>query len=44
MDFRTEIEILKRENRQSDHDRIYTSNLNSGIDKYSTLRKVCFFL
>lgn len=40
MDFRNETELLKRENRQSEHDRIYTLNLNSGIDKYSTLRKV----
>uniref|UniRef100_A0A915D4J1 FERM domain-containing protein n=1 Tax=Ditylenchus dipsaci TaxID=166011 RepID=A0A915D4J1_9BILA len=39
LNFRTEIERLKLEDKQSELDRIYSSNLHSGIDKYSTLRK-----
>ncbi|VDD90118.1 unnamed protein product [Enterobius vermicularis] len=39
-EFRAEIESLKVEERQSEHDRIHAANVNMGIDKYSTLRKV----
>ncbi|VDO39215.1 unnamed protein product [Onchocerca flexuosa] len=38
-EFRNEIENLKVVNRQSEHDRIHATNLQMGIDKYSTLRK-----
>lgn len=41
-EFRAEIECLKVEDRQSEHDRIHASNIQMGIDKYSTLRKVLF--
>lgn len=42
-EFRNEIESLKVVDRQSEHDRIHATNLQMGIDKYSTLRKVTFF-
>ncbi|VDN34983.1 unnamed protein product [Gongylonema pulchrum] len=38
-EFRNEIESLKVEERQSEHDRIHAANVQLGIDKYSTLRK-----
>lgn len=38
-EFRAEIESLKVEERQSEHDRIHAANVTMGIDKYSTLRK-----
>ncbi|MCP9257627.1 Merlin [Dirofilaria immitis] len=38
-EFRNEIESLKVVDRQSEHDRIHATNLQMGIDKYSTLRK-----
>ncbi|VDN02033.1 unnamed protein product [Thelazia callipaeda] len=41
-EFRDEMEILKVENRQSEHDRIHIANIQMGMDKYSTLRKVIF--
>lgn len=43
-DFRAEIENLKREDRQTEHDRIHQFNIKSGFDKYSTLRKVLKFI
>ncbi|VDN24409.1 unnamed protein product [Gongylonema pulchrum] len=42
-EFRNEIESLKVEERQSEHDRIHAANVQLGIDKYSTLRKVIFY-
>lgn len=41
-EFRNEIESLKVVDRQSEHDRIHATNIQMGIDKYSTLRKVIF--
>lgn len=41
-EFRAEIESLKVEDRQTEHDRIHAANVQKGIDKYSTLRKVFF--
>uniref|UniRef100_A0A0M3IIX7 ERM_C domain-containing protein n=1 Tax=Ascaris lumbricoides TaxID=6252 RepID=A0A0M3IIX7_ASCLU len=38
-EFRAEIESLKVEDRQTEHDRIHAANVQKGIDKYSTLRK-----
>ncbi|VDK72377.1 unnamed protein product [Litomosoides sigmodontis] len=38
-EFRNEIESLKVVDRQSEHDRIHATNVQMGIDKYSTLRK-----
>lgn len=43
-EFRNEIESLKVVDRQSEHDRIHATNLQMGIDKYSTLRKVILFI
>lgn len=39
-EFRAEIEGLKKEDRLSDHDKIHATNVQFGIDKYSSLRKV----
>lgn len=38
-EFRAEIESLRVEERQSEHDRIHAANVDMGIDKYSTVRK-----
>uniref|UniRef100_A0A0K0FC48 Moesin/ezrin/radixin homolog 1 n=1 Tax=Strongyloides venezuelensis TaxID=75913 RepID=A0A0K0FC48_STRVS len=38
-EFRAEIESLKREEYLSEHDRIHEKNLQTGLDKYSVLRK-----
>ncbi|VDK42399.1 unnamed protein product [Anisakis simplex] len=43
-EFRAEIENLKVEDRQTEHDRIHASNVQKGMDKYSTLRKVYSFI
>lgn len=43
LNFRAELEALKLEDRQTVHDQVYDTNLKSGIDKYSSLRKVEIF-
>ncbi|KAI1717283.1 ezrin/radixin/moesin family domain-containing protein [Ditylenchus destructor] len=39
MEFRNDLEKLKLEDKETELDRIYASNLQCGFDKYSTLRK-----
>jgi hypothetical protein len=39
-DLRGEIDSLKVDDRQTEHDRIHAEHLQTGDDKYSTLRKV----
>ncbi|KAK0417471.1 hypothetical protein QR680_013029 [Steinernema hermaphroditum] len=38
-EFRQEIDMLKKEEKISDHDRIHANNIHLGFDKYSTLRR-----
>ncbi|KAL6728790.1 hypothetical protein Aduo_010526 [Ancylostoma duodenale] len=37
-DFRNEIDALKREDRQTEHDVIHAHNVHNGFDKFTTLR------
>ncbi|VDM71368.1 unnamed protein product [Strongylus vulgaris] len=37
-DFRNEIDALKREDRQTEHDVIHQHNVHNGFDKFTTLR------
>ncbi|KAH7731905.1 moesin/ezrin/radixin protein [Aphelenchoides avenae] len=39
IEFRSKIEGLKKEDRLTDHDKIHATNVQYGIDKYSSLRK-----
>lgn len=45
LNFRTEMEALKREGTETENDRIFALKLKTGcFDKHSTLRKVCYWL
>ncbi|KJH50852.1 FERM PH-like domain protein, partial [Dictyocaulus viviparus] len=37
-DFRNEIDAMKREDRQTEHDVIHAHNVHNGLDKFTTLR------
>ncbi|PIO65354.1 hypothetical protein TELCIR_12985 [Teladorsagia circumcincta] len=37
-DFRNEIDAMKREDRQTEHDVIHIHNMHNGFDKFTTLR------
>ncbi|VDO11604.1 unnamed protein product [Haemonchus placei] len=39
-DFRNEIDAMKREERQTEHDVIHIHNVHNGFDKFTTLRMV----
>lgn len=39
-DFRNEVDALKREDRQTEHDVIHAHNIHNGFDKFTTLRMV----
>jgi hypothetical protein len=38
--FREEIEQLKKQDLESEHDRVHANNVQLGFDKYSVLRRV----